>query len=68
MKNETTLIDRITAHFGGAYQAAAAIGATPQQYYFWKTKGRIPFKRGMAIEKATNGAIKAIEIWEAAGK
>jgi hypothetical protein len=64
MKNETNLIDRITAHFGSAYKAAQAIGATHQQYYYWQSKGRIPYKRGKDIEKATNGAIKAIEVWE----
>lgn len=68
MKNETRLIDRLTAHFGGAYQAAEAIGAKPQQYYYWIGKGKIPFRRGLSIEQATNGAIKAIEVWEDAGK
>jgi DNA-binding transcriptional regulator YdaS (Cro superfamily) len=68
MKNEIRLIDRVTAYFGGAYQAADAIGAKPQQYYYWISKGKIPFKRGQSIEKATNGYIKAIEVWEEAGK
>lgn len=68
MKNETRLIDRLTDYFGGAYQAAAAIGAKPQQYYYWIGTGKIPFKRGLSIEKATNGAIKAIEVWEDANK
>jgi DNA-binding transcriptional regulator YdaS (Cro superfamily) len=68
MKNEIKLIDRITEHFGSAYKAAQAIGATHQQYYYWQSKGRIPFKRGNDIERATNGAIKAVEVWQEAGK
>ena len=68
MKNELRLIDRITDHFGSAYRAAKEIGTTHQQYYYWQSKGKIPFKRGKDIERATNGAIKAMEVWEDAEK
>ena len=68
MKNETTLINRITAYFGTAYKAAAALDMKASQYYLWVGGAKIPFKRGKQIEEATHGAVKAIEIWEEAGK
>ena len=68
MKNETTIIDRITDYFGTAYKAAKALNITHQQYYFWQSKGKIPFKHGKNIEQATNGKITAMEVWEEAGK
>lgn len=62
------VIDKVIQHFGTAYKFAKALGVTTQQVYFWKQKGFIPFKRGAQIEQLTNGYIKAIEIWEEAGK
>jgi adenine specific DNA methylase Mod len=68
MKTETKTIDRVIEHFGTAYKAAIAIGVKHQQMYDWKKKGFIPFKRGMQIEQLTDGAIKATEIWNDAGR
>lgn len=68
MKNEIRTIDRVTEYFGTAYKAAQAMEIPNQQYYGWIKKGYIPFKRGNQIEELTQGAIKAIEVWEDAGK
>lgn len=68
MKNETRVIDRVIDHFGNAYKASEALGIKHQQFYAWIAKGYIPFKRGNDIERITDGTIKAIEIWEEAGK
>ena len=65
MKNETKLIDRITEHFGTAYAAAKAFDVHPSQYYLWVNGSKkIPFVRGRQIEAATDGVVKAIEVWE----
>lgn len=68
MKNETKTIDRVIQYFGNAYKASNALNIKHQQFYAWIKQGYIPFKRGSQIEIITNGAIKAIEIWEEAGK
>jgi hypothetical protein len=68
MKKHTRLIDEVTAHFGNAHKAAAAIGIFHQQYYQWLDKGYIPFKRGNDIEALTNGKFTASQVWEAAAK
>lgn len=62
------VIDKVIQHFGTAYKFAKALGVNTQQVYFWKRKGFIPFKRGKEIEELTEGNVKAIEIWEEAGK
>jgi DNA-binding transcriptional regulator Cro len=66
MKNENTVIERLTAHFGTAYKASKALNIHSQQYYSWIKSGKIPFKHGKNIELVTGGAIKAIEVWESA--
>jgi hypothetical protein len=68
MKNETKTIDKVISYFGTAYKASQKIGVKHQQFYSWQKKGFIPFKRGNQIEQITNGEIKAMEIWEDAGK
>ena len=68
MQNETKTIDKVISHFGSAYKAAQALGVKHQQFYSWQKNGFIPFKRGKDIEAVTGGAIKAIEVWESAGK
>lgn len=68
MQNETRTIDRVTEYFGTAYKAAQALEVHHQQYYKWLGNGYIPFKRGKQIEELTQGAIKASEVWEDAGK
>lgn len=68
MKTQHTVIQRVTDYFGSGYKAAIALGVKHQQYYAWTKKGFLPFKRGEQIEKLTKGEIKAMEIWEEAGK
>lgn len=68
MKNEIRTIDRVSDYFGSAYKAAQALNVPNQQYYKWVSNGYIPFKRGVQVEELTQGAIKASEIWEDAGK
>jgi hypothetical protein len=69
MKNEnTSVISRVTDHFGSGYAAAKALQVKHQQWYAWVKIGYLPFKRGKQIEELTNGAITAMEVWEAAGR
>lgn len=68
MKNETKTIERVIEYFGNAYKTANALNIKHQQFYAWIKQGYIPFKRGAQIEQLTNGDIKAIEVWEEAGK
>jgi DNA-binding transcriptional regulator YdaS (Cro superfamily) len=68
MTKHTRIIDEVTTYFGNAHKAAKAIGIAHQQYYQWLDKGFIPFKRGLDIERLTNGVISSADIWEAAAK
>jgi hypothetical protein len=68
MRNENTVIEQVTNYFGNGYKAAKALGVTSQQYYFWISKNKIPFKHGNLVERMTNGKIKAIQVYEDALK
>jgi len=49
-------------------QAAIMLGKSRQVVEIWAGKGVIPFRNGDLIEEKTGGAIKAMEVWEAAAR
>ena len=60
-------IDKLIKLYGNAPGAARVLGLDRQFIYNWQKTG-IPYKRGLFIEKKTNGAITASEVWQAASK
>lgn len=56
---ENTALERAIAAAGNATVLAKAIGVTPQAIYQWR---RVPAERVLAIEAATNGAVKRHEL------
>jgi DNA-binding transcriptional regulator YdaS (Cro superfamily) len=67
-KHTETAIERLIAIYGSANKTAQALECNRQLVDKWRKDKRIPFKWGAPIERITNGQIKAVEVWEDAGK
>lgn len=62
-----TPIERLLDLYDNLSIAARDLGIPRQQLHTWKRQGFIPYKRGPFIEEKTQGKIKAIEVYLAAG-
>lgn len=51
--------DDLMKHFGSGYQVSRLCNVSAGSPYNWKKQGFIPIKTQKAIEKLTNGALKA---------
>lgn len=59
--------NQVKQHFGGAYQAARALGYTPWAVYKWQKSG-VPRGAQYRIQVLTGGVLKAEENWAGNGK
>ena len=62
------IIKKLILHFGSINKASKALGISRQHFQIWQRAGFIPFKRGLDVQAATNNAITAMEVYEAAAK
>lgn len=54
MKTQVNIVDRIVADLGGLTKAADALGLdNPSVVANWRTRGQVPYKRAIEIERLT---------------
>jgi len=63
-----TPIKRLIDIYGSVSRTAIALQVDRQLVDIWQKQGFIPFKRGVEIEKKTDGQIMAVDVWEAAAR
>lgn len=57
-----TKIEQVVEHFGGQYKLAAALGVSSVAVHWWVRDEKIPPRRAIEIEVATNGKFRAIDL------
>lgn len=54
MKKRTNIVDRIVDDLGGLTKAATALGLeNPSVVANWRTRGQVPYRRAVEIERLT---------------
>lgn len=61
-------IDGLIEFFGNSNFAANALRVNRSLVDSWVNRGFIPYKRGLEVESATDGAIPATHVWQCAAK
>lgn len=54
-------LDQVKKHFGTIKAAAQSIGCHRNTLLYWQAQGVIPWRRQLEIERATNGALRAVK-------
>lgn len=67
-QNDMRIVEKLLSLYDNVSHCARELGLKRQQIQIWHKQGYIPFKRGEFIEAKTNGKIKAIEVWQEAGR
>jgi len=52
-------IEEVYSHFGSGANVGRALGLTRQAFNIWRKRGYVPYKNQVALERLTNGQLKA---------